>query len=139
MSRKQRTVSASLKRMLLARDRGCTFPGCQRKRHVDAHHIHHWADGGETAPGNLTLLCTQHHRLLHEGSFAIKRDTESGIYFERRDGRVIPKSGYRLDDVVDDGAGEPLGAMLDGLLRSPKPSAEVREAPGVYRLASALH
>jgi hypothetical protein len=33
----------------------------------DAHHIEHWADGGATSLDNLTLLCSHHHRLLHEG------------------------------------------------------------------------
>lgn len=52
--RKQRTVSTPLRRALWARDRGCTFPGCHRKRYVDGHHIEHWADGGETSSGNMT-------------------------------------------------------------------------------------
>jgi hypothetical protein len=34
--RKQSTTSTPLKRALHARDRGCTFPGCHRKRYPDA-------------------------------------------------------------------------------------------------------
>ena len=67
VGRKQRTVSTPLKRALWSRDRGCSFPGCHNTRYVDAHHIHHWADGGDTSLENLTLLCTHHHTLLHEG------------------------------------------------------------------------
>ncbi len=67
VGRKQRTVSTPLRRALYARDRGCTFPGCCRKRYVDGHHLRHWIDGGETTPDNVTLLCTYHHRMLHEG------------------------------------------------------------------------
>ena len=74
VGRKQRTVSMPLRRALLARDRGCTFPGCQRTRFVDGHHIVHWSDGGDTSLDNTTLLCTYHHRLLHEGGFGIRRD-----------------------------------------------------------------
>ena len=33
VGRKQRVVSTPLRRALYARDRGCTFPGCQRKRY----------------------------------------------------------------------------------------------------------
>ena len=69
VGRKQRTVSTSLRRALYARDRCCTFPGCHRKRHLDGHHLEHWIHGGETSLENTTLLCTYHHRRLHEGGF----------------------------------------------------------------------
>ena len=69
VGRKQRTVSTPLKRALWSRDRGCTFPGCHRAHFVDAHHLRHWINGGDTSLENLTLLCTHHHRLLHEGGF----------------------------------------------------------------------
>jgi hypothetical protein len=104
VGRRQRTVPIALKRALWSRDRGCSFPGCHRTHFVDAHHIRHWANGGETSLDNLTLLCTLHHRLAHESGFRIKRDAAGEIYFARRDGRVIPRNGYRLEDFVDDSA-----------------------------------
>jgi hypothetical protein len=116
VGRKQRVVSTALKRALWSRDRGCAFPGCDHKHYVDAHHIEHWADGGATSLENLTLLCSHHHRLLHEGGFRIRRDARSEIYFQRPDGRVIPRFGYRLADLRDDF----------------EPSAEVREDAGRY-------
>jgi hypothetical protein len=91
--RTQRTVSTALKRALWSRDRGCSFPGCRHTRYVDAHHIKHWTKGGATSLENLTLLCTYHHTLLHEGGFTIHDDERAGIYFRRPDGRVIPRSG----------------------------------------------
>jgi hypothetical protein len=116
VGRKQRTVPTQMKRALWARDRGCSFPGCDRKHYVDAHHIEHWAEGGATSLDNLTLLCSHHHRLLHEGGFAIRRDANGDVYFRRPDGRVIPRFGYRLADMRDE------------------PSAEVREcAPAEWR------
>ena len=115
VGRKQRTVPTQMKRALWARDRGCSFPGCDRKHYVDAHHIEHWADGGATSLDNLTLLCSHHHRLLHEGGFAIRRDANGDVYFRRPDGRVIPRFGYRLADMRDE------------------PSAEVREVGIRYR------
>jgi hypothetical protein len=117
IGRKQRTVPTPMKRALWARDRGCSFPGCDRKHYVDAHHIEHWADGGATSLENLTLLCSHHHRLLHEGGFAIHRDASGDRYFRRPDGRVIPRFGYRLADMRDE------------------PSAEVREV-GMYAVRS---
>jgi hypothetical protein len=120
VGRKTRTIPTALRRALLARDRHCTFPGCHNRCYVDGHHIEHWADGGETNLANLTLLCTFHHTLVHEGGFTIGRDGAGRSYFQRPDGRVIPRFGYRLDDICDDYAVEE------------KPSAEVGEDVGVY-------
>jgi hypothetical protein len=103
VGRKQRTVPAAMKRALWARDRGCSFPGCGHKRYVDAHHIRHWADGGETSIENTMLLCSAHHRLVHEGGYEIRRDHSGGWYFRRPDGRAIPRCGYQADDMLDDG------------------------------------
>jgi Domain of unknown function (DUF222)/HNH endonuclease len=89
VGRKTRTIPPALRRALAARDGGCRFPSCTSRRFVDAHHIQHWADGGRTDLGNLVQLCRHHHRLLHEGGFAV---TESGgrLAFRRPDGRPIP-------------------------------------------------
>ena len=50
VGRKTRTIPPSVRRALEVRDRGCRFPGCGL-RFTDAHHIKHWADGGETKLG----------------------------------------------------------------------------------------
>jgi hypothetical protein len=48
---------------LIARDQGCSFPGCdQPPEHCQRHHIKAWADGGRTDLDNLTLVCGYHHR-----------------------------------------------------------------------------
>ena len=88
VGRKQRTVPLALKRALAARDRTCRFPGCHHRHYLHAHHIQHWSDGGETALHNLILLCSHHHKLVHEGGFQL---TASGdqFYFARPDGRPI--------------------------------------------------
>jgi hypothetical protein len=57
VGRRTRAIAAGLRRALRARDRGCVFPGCAQTRHLDAHHVHHWADGGPTALDNLAQLC----------------------------------------------------------------------------------
>jgi hypothetical protein len=69
--RKTRAIPPALRRALRARDRGCRFPGCENRRFLDAHHIHHWARGGPTTPDNLVLLCRRHHRLVHEGGYHV--------------------------------------------------------------------
>jgi hypothetical protein len=77
VGRKSRTVPPSLRRALDVRDQGCRFPGCEC-RYTEAHHIEHWANGGETKLDNLLLLCSRHHRALHEGGFQVRRLSGEG-------------------------------------------------------------
>jgi hypothetical protein len=66
VGRTRRTIPAAIRTALEVRDRGCTHPGCDRPhRWCDAHHVVHWADGGDTSLANLRLLCRRHHRLAH--------------------------------------------------------------------------
>jgi hypothetical protein len=91
VGRKTRTISAALRRALQSRDHGCAFPGCSQRHHVDAHHIEHWADGGETNLDNCILLCRFHHMLLHRGRFAVRR-AHRGFNWFRADGSPIPNA-----------------------------------------------
>lgn len=91
IGRKTRTVPPAIRRVLEARDRGCRFPGCTQHRYVDAHHIRHWANGGETSLRNLVLLCRYHHRLLHESGFALELRDDGKLLFFRPDGEHVPE------------------------------------------------
>ncbi len=71
VGRRTRTIPPALRRALEIRDRGCRFPGCGL-RFTEAHHIVHWADGGETKLSNLVLLCRFHHRAVHEEGFTVR-------------------------------------------------------------------
>ena len=87
--RRRRIVPARLLRALKLRDRSrCRFPGCPHQRYVEAHHVRHWIDGGETCLENLVLLCSAHHRLLHHGAFHIIVE-DGDVVFVSRDGEVI--------------------------------------------------
>ena len=87
--RRRRIVPARLLRALKLRDHNrCRFPGCAHQRYVEAHHVEHWIDGGETRLDNLVLLCGAHHRLLHHGAFRIVPE-DDGLVFVSRDGEVI--------------------------------------------------
>lgn len=62
----KRLVTAAQRTALIARDKGCAFPGCDCvPAWTDAHHIKHWAKGGPTVMDNLVLLCRTHHTLMH--------------------------------------------------------------------------
>jgi hypothetical protein len=101
VGRKTRTISAPLRRALNARDKGCRFPGCCNSRYIDVHHIEHWANGGETKPGNLVSLCRFHHRAVHEGGFRVEILDDGALRFVKPDGAAI--------DSVAPGFTQPLG------------------------------
>jgi hypothetical protein len=94
VGRKRRTVSPALRRALEARDGGCRFPGCTNRRFVDAHHMVHWIDGGETSLENTLLVCRRHHRYLHEYGYTAQR-AKGELVFRGSDGEVIPAQGGR--------------------------------------------
>lgn len=106
VGRATKVVPPALRRALTVRDRGCAFPGCGRPPSwCDAHHVRHWADGGETALDNLVLLCRPHHRAIHRGFRVQIRDGTPA--FTRPDGTSI----------------DTIGCLRDG---SPPPTADDR-------------
>ncbi len=86
VGRKHRVIPLAVRRALHARDKCCRFPGCTHERWLHAHHVEHWADGGETILANLLLLCSRHHRLLHEGGFEIKPGADGEWHFRNASG-----------------------------------------------------
>ena len=71
----------------------CSHPVCTHKSFLHAHHIEFVSRGGKTTLSNLTLLCSKHHRQLHEGDFTLTRDAETGaLVFTNIFGRVIESS-----------------------------------------------
>ena len=77
VGRKTRTIPVPTRRAVLARDGGCTYPGCHHRDGIEVHHIRHWATLGPTDLNNLACLCWRHHRLVHEGGWTLTMDTES--------------------------------------------------------------
>jgi hypothetical protein len=83
-------VPAGMRRALEVRDRGCTFPGCDRPPDwADSHHLVHWIDGGETKIENLTLLCRRHHTLHHRRGFRIATGSPGRPRWFRPDGAEV--------------------------------------------------
>jgi hypothetical protein len=116
IGRKTRAVPSAIRRALQARDSGCRFPGCSHRR-VDAHHIRHWADGGDTSIDNLILLCRVHHRLVHEGGFGVERAADGRIRFNRPDGRFIEEHPQLPDS-----------GSVEGLLRGIRETGKAIDA-----------
>ena len=97
VGRRTRTIPPHIRRALEERDRGCRFPGCGC-RFTEAHHVKHWADGGETSLGNTVLLCRRHHRAVHEGQVKVSAATDGTVVFFTRSGKMLaaaPKQVWR--------------------------------------------
>jgi hypothetical protein len=65
IGKRSRKIPRWMERQLRYRDGGCVFPGCGANRFTEAHHIVPWPEGA-TELDNLTLLCSFHHKLVHE-------------------------------------------------------------------------
>jgi len=72
VGRRSRVVPSTIRRALQERDGVCRYPSCHESVYVEAHHIQHWAEGGETKLDNLVTLCRFHHRQLHRGCFDVR-------------------------------------------------------------------
>jgi hypothetical protein len=121
--RSKRLVSAKLRRALEERDSGrCRFIGCNTKRHLHAHHIKHWSQGGRTDLSNLILLCEFHHRLLHEHSYGIEIDAPNTFRFVRPDGSTIEDAPPT--------SGDPWLERLTAPLHVPPPVTASTTTPG---------
>jgi hypothetical protein len=102
VGRRRRTIPPALRRALEVRDRGCRFPGCGL-RFTDAHHVKHWAEGGETSLGNCLLLCAFHHRLVHEGGWSVEWwGAGRPVFFDPRGGTHCDGRWQPPEDMPDD-------------------------------------
>ena len=138
IGRRTRSISPPIRRALRNRDGCCRFPGCDRRRRLDAHHVHHWGKGGRTMMSNLVLLCRRHHGLVHEGGFGVTMTAGQPV-FTRPDGSKVPdgparslsskvpsqwhRVDVRPDAVATKWLGEPLdlGYVVAGLVQGQVP------------------
>ena len=89
--RSYHSVPPRLWKAVAIRDRGCRFPGCNRKKAwTDAHHITWWRRHGDTKLDNLLLLCQRHHHLVHKHDWHINLDADTGrATFTLPNGRIL--------------------------------------------------
>lgn len=87
-----RRVPRRMRRAVLARDRGCRWPGCTQRRFVDVHHVQFVSKKGRTVLSNLTSICRFHHRLVHEGGFTLTMAANGSV-------EVISPDGTEIDPV----------------------------------------
>ncbi|AIY03690.1 hypothetical protein ART_4091 [Arthrobacter sp. PAMC 25486] len=71
--RTQRLFTLAQRKLLYARDLGCSFPDCRDPAtRCEGHHIQPWQLGGKTDLNNAVLLCSRHHTLLHQSDWSVK-------------------------------------------------------------------
>jgi hypothetical protein len=72
VGRSRRNISGPTRKALIARDKGCRWPGCERPATwTSGHHVVFWTRGGPTDLPNLVLLCYRHHWMVHEGAWQV--------------------------------------------------------------------
>ena len=80
VGRSQRTIAGPKRRALIARDKHCQWPGCERTAsYCDGHHLVQWTNGGGLELENMVLLCHRHHWMVHEGGWHIVKTEGDGL------------------------------------------------------------
>jgi Domain of unknown function (DUF222)/HNH endonuclease len=88
-SRVGRCASYPQLRALYKRSGGhCQYPGCTTTRELEAHHVIAVERGGKTELANLILLCSRHHKLLHDHRIRTSGNADQPT-FEDQSGRAI--------------------------------------------------
>jgi hypothetical protein len=82
-------IPAHLRRLVIARDRCCAFPGCrQRPAACQVHHIKPRSKGGHTVLINLLLLCPFHHLIaVHRWGWRLSLNADGTVTAISPDGQ----------------------------------------------------
>ncbi|MFP4310804.1 MAG: DUF222 domain-containing protein [Nitriliruptoraceae bacterium] len=120
-----RTVPHGLWRALLARDQGCTWPGCDAPANwCDvAHGNDPFAAGGRLSPDNAALLCRRHHRRFDHGDLRIRIDGAEVRYVRRQQVIDEPRGAVAPTERSGCDANGPPPATAARLLGAPPPAA----------------
>jgi hypothetical protein len=106
---------------------------------MDAHHIDHWANGGDTKPSNLISLCRFHHRAVHVGGIRIDRLDDGALRFVKSNGVPVdivapgftqPRGDWRnipTGSLVNRWRGERMdyGLAVDGMIQRARQAKDV--------------
>ena len=77
LGRTKRLASAAQRIMLLARDRGCTRPGCTCPGYwCQVHHLRPWQHGGQTDVDDMTLACGPENRMIENTGWTTRRNAK---------------------------------------------------------------
>ena len=91
IGKKAPAIPRATRRAVRRRDQGCRFPGCGARVFTHVHHIRHRVHHGTNDLTNLVELCWHHHRLVHEGGWNLRLDTNGEVLAIRPNGNVLPR------------------------------------------------
>jgi hypothetical protein len=88
------TIPESIRRAVIARDKGCAWPGCRRRpAHCDVHHVKHKKHGGETNLTNCVMLCQYHHDVcVHRMGWNLELMPDGSTRVTSPDGKTVLRS-----------------------------------------------
>jgi hypothetical protein len=95
----ERSVPASLERLVRRRDGHCRFPGCDQPAHLSqVHHIVPRSRGGPTRLANLLTLCSMHHLIaVHSWGWEVRLNPDGTTTAIGPDGRVLEEREPPVD------------------------------------------
>jgi hypothetical protein len=88
---------------VIARDRTCRFPHCNRRAaRCEIDHRRSWECGGATCAFNLDLLCPRHHHGKHEAGWQPRRLPNGDLEWTSPTGHVYVKEAatYPIDQTL---------------------------------------
>jgi Domain of unknown function (DUF222) len=88
------TIPDYIRKAVIARDKGCAWPGCNRRpAHCDVHHVKHKKHGGKTSSTDCVMLCQYHHDIcVHRLGWEIELLPDGSTRATSPDGRTILRS-----------------------------------------------
>jgi hypothetical protein len=94
---------ADLAQFVIARDRTCRAPGCERPAaQSDLHHVQWWSRGGHTNAANLVPACERIHYGIHRGGWTLTREQDGTTIWTSPTGHVyrVPPASYPIDETA---------------------------------------
>ena len=89
------TIPESIRKAVIARDKGCAWPGgCDRRPAAcDVHHVRHKKHGGKTSVRDCVMLCQYHHDIcIHRLGWDIELLPDGSTRATSPDGKTILRS-----------------------------------------------
>ena len=89
------TIPESIRKAVIARDKGCAWPGgCNRRPAAcDVHHVKHKKHGGKTSVRDCVMLCQYHHDIcIHRLGWEIELLPDGSTRAVSPDGKTILRS-----------------------------------------------
>jgi hypothetical protein len=94
----------ALREYVIARDRTCRFPGCNRRADAcEVDHVIAWSDGGTTNKENLAPLCVRNHHCKHDTRWHAERLPDGSLDWTDPTGHhhLVPAATYPIDHTLD--------------------------------------